>query len=218
MNAALIRHLMESSSHPDPSSFPVRLVVDHGGGQRNPMVVVSLAQAAQTAVDLDLDLMGIQLKQDPPVLRAQSMEKLKYKGNAGATAASTNSTSSKPSKEIKFKAGIADHDLERKAAQITGYLEKGHACQVTLQASQFKLKLDATALQTTLSRVVEIVGDAGEMAGKMKLGREGGLMTMMLVPPSKESKQKAKKKLRLEVKETIDQETPPSLPMQGPML
>jgi translation initiation factor IF-3 len=206
LNAALIQYLMKNSNHADPSSIQVRLVVDHGGGQRDPMVVVSLAQAAQTAVDLDLDLMGIQLKQDPPVLRAQSMQKLKYKEQS----APTTTSKSLPVKEIKFKAGIADHDLERKATQIVGYLDKGHPCQVTLQASQFKLKQDADVLQTTLSRVVAIVGDSGEIAGKMKLGREGGLMTMMLVPPSKESKNKAKKRQRQEVKEATDQETPPS--------
>ena len=170
-------------------SIQVRLVVDHGGGQRDPMTIVTLAQAMQISVDLNLDLIGVQLNQDIPVIRAQSIQKLQYKEKTKATA---NQTKALPLKEIKFKAGIGKNDLERKALQIIAYLEKGHRCQLTLQASKFKLENDEHIITTTIQQVMDVVGDKGEMTGTMKMSREGCMMTMTMAPPSKE---KSKKKV-----------------------
>ena len=177
----------ETGTQLSADSLQVRLVVDHGGGQRDPMTIVTLAQAMQLSADLNLDLIGVQLKLDIPVIRAQSIQKLQYKEKTKATA---NQTKALPLKEIKFKAGIADHDLERKSLQIIAYLEKGHRCQLTLQASKFKLTNDENIITTTIQRVMDIVGNKGELTGTMKSSREGCMMTITMIPPSKEKSKK----------------------------
>ena len=57
----------------------MRLVVDEGRGNPSSIEVVSLLQAMETARDLDVDLIGIDLEQDPPVVKASDYTKLAYR-------------------------------------------------------------------------------------------------------------------------------------------
>lgn len=77
----------------------VRLVIDEGPTQPSSIEVVSLLQAMETARDLDVDLIGINLNQDPPVVKAQDYTKLAYK----ASNKKQTKSNKKPTKEFNFR-------------------------------------------------------------------------------------------------------------------
>lgn len=80
----------------------VRLVIDEGLKQPSSIDVVPLRQAMETALDLDVDLIGINLNQDPPVLKAQDYTKLAYR----ASAKKQTKRDKKPTKEFKFRVSL----------------------------------------------------------------------------------------------------------------
>lgn len=192
-NEHLVRFLLKSKKASSADSVQVRLVVDKGAGSPPETDVASLQSAIDTANDLGLDLMEISLKQDIPVIKALDYSRLlfekskqskssgggkqkggkKGKGGSGGLAV----------KEFKFKAGIADNDLERKAENMIKYLVKGHRCQVTIIASRFRLREDAAASATTLDRVRDILGEY-VMEPKNKKGNEAGTYTTMQFEPN----------------------------------
>ena len=88
-------------------------------------------------------------------------------------------------KEYKFHAGIAEHDLVRKANGMVGYLSRGHAVRVTLTARQRSLKDDANAIRTTLGRVRELLGDRVVEARGMKSNDRNSYGTLLLHPSKK---------------------------------
>ena len=193
-NEHLVRYLLKSKKASSPESVQVRLVVDKGGGNPPETDVVSLQSAMDTSNDLGLDLMEITLKQDVPVIKAVDysrllFEKSKQSKSAGGGAQKrgrkrrTVGAGGLPVKEFKFKAGIADNDLERKAENMIKYLIKGHSCQVTIMASRFRLRQDAAASATTLDRVREILGEH-VLEPKNRKGNEAGTYTTMQFEPN----------------------------------
>eukprot|EP00985_Skeletonema_marinoi_P001321 scaffold530_cov148-Skeletonema_marinoi.AAC.3 len=178
-----------------PDTFEVRLIIDVGfDGKKgsddednnnsnlspsstpnNESRVVTLNEAINISHDLSLDLMEVTLKQDPPVIKAVDYDKWLYdqkkklskKENKKGSDAG-GAISDRPLKEFKFRAGIADHDLERKTNNMLKYLGKGHAIRVTLTARQRSLKEDAQAISTTLDRVKELIGDKAVEVRGMK--------------------------------------------------
>jgi translation initiation factor IF-3 len=147
--------------------------------------IVTLNEAINISHELSLDLMEVTLKQDPPVIKAVSYDKWLYdqkkklsnkssdKKGGGSDAAAAGgggggAISDRPLKEFKFRAGIANHDLERKTNNMLNYLAKGHAIRVTLTARQRSLNDDAQAISTTLDRVKELIGDKAVEVRGMK--------------------------------------------------
>jgi len=121
----------------------VRLVLDKGAGDGKtpPEVnIVSLNDALKTAEEHNLDLIGININQDPPVIKAVNYKKLMYdqkKKQKKAKAASSLDESSegigKKPKEWSFKTGIDPNDLRRKLTSVVEYLKKGYQCNITIQ-------------------------------------------------------------------------------------
>jgi hypothetical protein len=98
MNEQLIRVLMRRYDAP-AGELNVRLVIDEGPTQPSSIEVVSLLQAMETARDLDVDLIGINLNQDPPVVKAQDYTKLAYK----ASNKKQTKSNKRPTKEFNFR-------------------------------------------------------------------------------------------------------------------
>ena len=151
--------------------------------------VVTLNQAMTIAHKHSLDLMEVTLQQSPPVIKAVDFDKWLYeqkkkekldaakkrKGEGGAI-------SDRPLKEFKFRAGIADHDLQRKTDNMLKYLGKGHAIRVTLIARQRILNVDAAAIETTFERVKELVGDRAVEVRGMKANERKSYGSLLLHP------------------------------------
>lgn len=169
---------------------------DQGGGDgatpRPTTEVCTLNRALDIAHERELDLMEVNLRQDPPVLRAVDYDRLVYDRKRQATKAAREkrergggAISDRQVKEFKFRAGIADHDLGRKTANMMRYLEKGHAIRVTLTARRRSLNSDADAIQTTLDRVKELVGDLAVEARGMKANDRKSFGSLLLHPSKK---------------------------------
>ncbi len=155
--------------------------------------VLTLVEAMDSAHKHNLDLMEVALKQNPPVIKAVDFEKWRYdmkkrERSLNKGGGISGAIGDKTVKEFKFRAGIADHDLERKTKELIKYLSKGHAIRVTLTARRYSLNEDSSAINTTLERVKEIIGDrAVEVKGSMKGNARGSFGTLLL-HPNKNSK------------------------------
>lgn len=160
--------------------------------------IVTLNEAISISHELSLDLMEVTLKQDPPVIKAVSYDKWFYdqkkkqskKGGSGGDSGGGGgggggAISDKPLKEFKFRAGIADHDLQRKTNNMLNYLSKGHAIRVTLTARGFSLNEDADAIKTTLDRVKELIGDKAVEARGMKANDRMSVGNLVFHPNKK---------------------------------
>jgi translation initiation factor IF-3 len=183
----------------------VRLIIDSGGASKSnndekdeavsseasapTTQIVTLNEAISIANKHSLDLMEVSLKGDPPVVKALDFDKFVYQQKRKESKAKSKdgvgSISDKALKEFKFRAGIADHDLQRKASNMIEYLTKGHAVRVTLTARQRMLNEDAEAIKTTLDRVKELVGDKAVEVRGMKSNDRGSYANLLLHPSSK---------------------------------
>lgn len=193
-----------------PDTFQVRLIIDAGrdgkkgsdddnndsssssSSSGNDSRIVTLNEAIDLSHDLSLDLLEVTLKQDPPVIKAVDYDKWLYdqkkkqsKKENKKGSGSGGAISDRPLKEFKFRAGIADHDLERKTNNMLKYLGKGHAIRVTLTARQRSLNVDAQAISTTLDRVKELIGDRAVEVRGMKANDRLSYGNLLFHPSNK---------------------------------
>ncbi len=155
--------------------------------------VTTLNRAISIAHEYELDLMEVTLQVHPPVIKAVNYDKYNYeqKRKQSKIASSKKkrggggAISDRPVKEYKFRAGIADHDLNRKTRGMLEYLEAGHAVRVTLTARQRSLNEDGNAITTTLERVKELLGDKAVEARGMKANDRNSYGSLLFHPNTK---------------------------------
>lgn len=204
LNEHLIAELLQMKKGAETAdSMEVRLVLDLGRRGKGSdddeesadeaptptTQIVTIRKAINIAHDHSLDLMEVSLKGDPPVIKALDFDKFVYqqkrkdsKIKAIKSKEGGGSISDKSLKEFKFRAGITDHDLQRKVSNMTKYLTKGHAVRVTLTARQRMLREDTDAINTTLDRVKELVGDKAVEVRAMKSNDRGSYGNLLLHP------------------------------------
>jgi len=175
MNENLISTLLKSGKTMEETL--VRLVIDQARDEKSQISILSLKKAIEMSSALGVDLVGINLEQNPPVVKAVDYNKLLYKESK-----KSSSSGMKSSKEFKFKAGIANNDLQRKANNMLTYLQKGHSCQVVFFSNRRNLMSDINAVETTLERVKELVGDFGLCQGSLKKNEIGNRGSIMFQP------------------------------------
>lgn len=186
-NDDLVTKVMRLNKGKNAKNIQVRLVIDQGKGEKSEIEVMSLMEAITKSTELRVDLVAINLEQDVPVISAVDFQKLLYlKSKKSSSGGSGGSQSvKKQTKEYKFKAGIEDNDLQRKADNMIGYLNKGHACQVTISSNRRRLMADEDAVVTTLNRVREIVGDNAVESRALQKNERGSFGKLMLQPNTK---------------------------------
>lgn len=133
-NEDLVARLIRSSTPAaSPDSLMVRLVVDEGPDRPSTVQLVSLSEAIRLSIDRMVDLIGISLETDPPVVRAAELAKLEYKSEQAKKRQQQQTLANrKEKKTFRFKAGIGVADLDRKIGQLKEYLQKGHECEYTV--------------------------------------------------------------------------------------
>ena len=157
-NEDLIRFILSQKPSSTVDTVQIRLVLDASLLQQAPLTnsnnnnisqtpspatvqVISLSTAIQLASQYEVDLLAINMEQDPPVIKAVNVQKLLYKESKTSTGSSSSNAGSssnqqKAVKEFQFKTCIGDHDLHRKVENMIAYLKKGHACQVMIQLNK----------------------------------------------------------------------------------
>eukprot|EP00550_Attheya_septentrionalis_P003971 CAMPEP_0198289990 /NCGR_PEP_ID=MMETSP1449-20131203/7998_1 /TAXON_ID=420275 /ORGANISM="Attheya septentrionalis, Strain CCMP2084" /LENGTH=251 /DNA_ID=CAMNT_0043988401 /DNA_START=138 /DNA_END=893 /DNA_ORIENTATION=- len=177
------------------NSVEVRLVLDQKANDKSSVQVLSLMQAVELSTQESLDLVGINLTQKPPVIKATDFGKLMFeKKKSNAAASSKRHSEAKSLKEFQFKAGVAANDLDRKAALMVDYLIKGHNCRVTISSNWKNLNRDQNALLTTLERVRTLVGDTATEARGFVVNERGNRATLLLSPNAQSITVKQKRK------------------------
>ena len=179
-----MRHNDDVSS---PKDVQVRLVVDaKERGQKSLVEVVSLDEAIRTAVDRQVDLIGIQLNQEVPVVRATLLSKFQYqksqaqdKKKAGG---GNGDSSSKAIKRFRFRAGIDDHDLLRKVKDISKFLAKGQRCDFTILSKRWQSK---EAGQELVDRIAKMVQEVGQFRVPPDINEAGTFIKVSMVPLKK---------------------------------
>jgi translation initiation factor IF-3 len=179
-NEDLIRCLLSQKPSSTVDTVQIRLVLDASLLQQAPLTnsnnnnisknpspatvqVISLSTAIQLASQYEVDLLAINMEQDPPVIKAVNVQKLLYKESKTSTGSSSSNAGSssnqqKAVKEFQFKTCIGDHDLHRKVENMIAYLKKGHACQVMIQLNKRFAKKNTTEHTNTVGE-----GSEGEL-------------------------------------------------------
>lgn len=90
--------------------------------------VMSIKEARQLSREMELDLIEINDKTKPPIVKLANYSKYLYELKK-----SQKKNKAAPSlKEVQLKTNIASHDLEIKANKAREFLKEGHKVKVTL--------------------------------------------------------------------------------------
>lgn len=91
--------------------------------------VVSLKEAKSIALGMEMDLVEINSKTNPPILRICDYSKFLYELKK---IAKKNKVVQTQVKEIQISVNIAQHDLETKAKQAINFLNRGDKVKIVL--------------------------------------------------------------------------------------
>lgn len=105
-------------------NYDVRIV-----GENIESKVVTLEEAKKIAYDMELDLIELNDKNNPPIMKIASYEKLIYELKKNAK---KNKQTAKPLKEIQLSVNISEHDLQTKANSARKFIENGNKVKATL--------------------------------------------------------------------------------------
>jgi translation initiation factor IF-3 len=153
---------------------PVRVIDDEG----EQLGIMPVEQAIETAEEKGLDLVEVAPDSRPPVVRIMDYGKFKYEQARKARQAKKKQHNVQL-KEVKFRPGIEEHDLEFKLRHARRFLEEGNKVKATVmfrgrQVAHPQLGRDV------LVRVAGELEDVGKMENNPVL--EGRNMIMVLAP------------------------------------
>jgi len=94
--------------------------------------VVTSKDALNRAYDLDLDLVEVSGKANPPVCRIMNFDKYRYELKKKQQEAKKKQTTVE-TKEIKFRPKTEEHDLNFKIKKIKKFLEQKNKVKVTMR-------------------------------------------------------------------------------------
>jgi translation initiation factor IF-3 len=203
-NEELVVKILSKYSSATADTAQVRVVLDSSislsssdGNKTAPVQVTSLSTAMALASQYDVDLVAINLDQDPVVIKAVDLQKLLYKEAKREVSTATH----KAVKEFQFRTGIEDHDMQRKVDNLIAYLRKGHACQVMIQhyvrhkrqasppseeETQERMDQNTRVMETTIQKLRQCIGTAGTQQGQAKMNEEKTRCTLYFQPSSKQ--------------------------------
>ena len=139
--------------------------------------VVSLKEAKNIAESMDLDLIEINSKVNPPILRICDYSKFLYELKKNAK---KNKQTQTQVKEIQLSVSIAQHDLETKAKQAINFLSKGDKVKVVLVMRGRELSRREENKRSILS-FIEFVGENGVVESM----KDEGNKTIVILKKSK---------------------------------
>eukprot|EP00879_Flechtneria_rotunda_P021200 GHRR01022333.1.p1 GENE.GHRR01022333.1~~GHRR01022333.1.p1 ORF type:complete len:233 (+),score=63.95 GHRR01022333.1:482-1180(+) len=142
--------------------------------------VLELTDARLAAKAMDLDLVEVNPRADPPIARVMDWGKVAHgqalKREEQEKARRRQEKLSTP-KEMQFSARIADHDLEVKLKKVTGFLEQGFRVQLVVK---HKREEDAAAQEALDYLLARIQADYDVDAGAKQVQRRA--VTLLVKP------------------------------------
>lgn len=153
---------------------PVR-VIGEGGEQ---LGIMAVEEALESAEEQGLDLVEVAPNSRPPVVRIMDYGKYKYEQSRKARQAKKKQHNTQL-KEVKFRPGIEEHDLEFKLRHARRFLEEGNKVKATMMFRGRQVTHPEFGREV-LERVASELEDVSKIESYPRL--EGRNMIMVLVP------------------------------------
>ena len=163
----------------------VRLVAPDG----EQIGIRPLPEALAMARELELDLVEVADKANPPVCRIMDYGKYKYEAAQRAKESRRKSTNVVV-KEMKYRPKIGHGDFDTKTRKVEKFLDEGHKVKVTIMFRGREMQHPELG-KRILDEVAADVVDSGRVEVFAKL--DGRNMTMVLAPDKKAQAAKAAK-------------------------
>ncbi|QGG97050.1 translation initiation factor IF-3 [Actinomarinicola tropica] len=163
----------------------VRLVAPDG----EQIGIKPLPEALAMARDLELDLVEVADKANPPVCRIMDYGKYKYEAAQRAKESRKKSTNI-VIKEMKYRPKIGGGDFDTKTRKVEQFLGEGHKVKVTIMFRGREMQHPELG-KKILDHVAETVADVGRVEVFPKL--DGRNMIMVLAPDKKAQAAAAKR-------------------------
>ena len=162
----------------------VRLVAPDG----EQIGIKPLPEALQMARGLDLDLVEVADKANPPVCRIMDYGKYKFEAQQRAKESRKKATNIVV-KEMKYRPKIGGGDFDTKTRKVAQFLGEGHKVKITIMFRGREMQHPELG-RRILDRVAEEVAEVGKVEVMPK--QDGRNMTMVL-GPDKKAQEKARK-------------------------
>ena len=163
----------------------VRLVGPDGGQ----IGIKPLPEALAMARELELDLVEVADKANPPVCRIMDYGKYKYEAAQKAKESRRKSTQVSI-KEMKYRPKIGSGDFQTKTRKVEEFLSEGHKVKVTIMFRGREMQHPELG-KKILDHVADVVADVGRVEVFPKL--DGRNMIMVLAPDKKAQAAAAKR-------------------------
>jgi translation initiation factor IF-3 len=188
----------------------VRLVAPDG----EQIGIRPLPEALAMARELELDLVEVADKANPPVCRIMDYGKYKYEAAQRAKESRRKSTNVVV-KEMKYRPKIGHGDFDTKTRKVEKFLDEGHKVKVTIMFRGREMQHPELG-KRILDAVAADVIDSGRVEVFPKL--DGRNMTMVLAPDKKAQAAKAAKITERKREEAAEApvETSAEAPVEAP--
>ena len=171
----------------------VRLV----GPEGEQIGIKPLPEALNYARALDLDLVEVADKANPPVCRVMDYGKYKYEAAQKAKESRRKSTNV-VIKEMKYRPKIGGGDFGTKTRKVEQFLDEGHKVKITIMFRGREVAHPELG-RKILDQVAEAVEHTGKVEVYPKL--DGPRNMIMVLAPDKKAQAEAKKKAQTEAAE-----------------
>lgn len=140
--------------------------------------IVSLEGAKAIADKMDLDLIEINSKINPPIMRVGNYEKMVYEIKK---AEKKKAHVAKPLKEVQLSVNISSHDLETKANNAKKFIDDGSKVKVTLSMKGREL----ARRDENKRSILEFITLMEEVASPESMPKDEGNRTIVILKPKK---------------------------------
>jgi len=141
--------------------------------------VLSIAEALQRAKALELDLVEVAPKADPPVCRIMDYGKFKYLQSKREQEARKKQTIIQV-KEIKVRPKTDEHDMNVKIRHIRRFLEDGDKVKITVRFRGREMSYASKSGFDLLQQMVSTVSDLAKVESPPRM--EGRTMMAIVAP------------------------------------
>ena len=131
--------------------------------------VMPTANALQMAADMGLDLVEINANNATPIVKIMDYGKYKYEQKKRASEARKNQKTTEM-KEVWVKPFIEENDLNIKMKKALEFLSDGTKVKISVMTKGNKkvLARGKDAIPELFARIIEIIGDRGNLESKSK--------------------------------------------------
>ena len=140
--------------------------------------ILSLEEAKAIATEMELDLIEINSKISPPIMRIGNYEKMVYEIKK---AEKKKAHVAKPLKEVQLSVNISSHDLETKANNAKKFIDDGSKVKVTLSMKGREL----TRRDENKRSILEFITLMEDVALPESMPTDEGNRTIVILKPKK---------------------------------